>query len=188
MELYNTKATETIVQNEKSLTRVIVNSNFTYELTDVTSLRNIFIFKGKQNDLELSHVLETYFICRYNMALYPFDTQTCSLDFLLIAVSDDFCFLESGVLKYTGPTDLTQYFIKHTYMKNDKIDGRSGVRVFVILGRRLLSNALTVYLPTVLLNLIGHLTTYFKPYFFEVCMFSASLNTNSRTNFRRSSL
>ena len=108
------------------------------------------------------------------MALYPFDTQTCSLDFLLIAVSDDFCFLERGDLEYTGPTDLTQYFIKHTYMKKDKIDRRSGVRVFVILGRRLLSNTLTVYLPTVLLNLIGHLTVYFKPYFFEVCAVFAS--------------
>merc|ERR1712117_796471 len=73
MVLSNTKATETIVRNEKSLTKVIANSNYTYELADFTYLRNIFIFEGKQNDLELSHVLETNFICRYDMALYPFD-------------------------------------------------------------------------------------------------------------------
>ena len=49
-----------------------------------------------------------------------------------------------------------------------KIDGSSGVRVYIVLGRRLLSNILTVYLPTILLNLTGHTTVYFKPFFFEV--------------------
>merc|ERR1712106_1169117 len=47
------------------------------------------------------------------------------------------------------------------------INKQKGVRVFVVLGRRLLSNTLTVYLPTFLLIMIGHLTVYFKPYFFE---------------------
>merc|ERR1712168_1546059 len=35
------------------------------------------------------------------------------------------------------------------------------------LGRRLLGVFLTVYFPTVLLNLIGHSTNYFKSFFFE---------------------
>ena len=35
------------------------------------------------------------------------------------------------------------------------------------MGRRILSNILTVYLPTVLLNIMGHVTVYFKPFFFE---------------------
>ena len=36
-----------------------------------------------------------------------------------------------------------------------------------MLGRRLLSVILTVYLPTILLNIIGHITHYFKPFYFE---------------------
>ena len=35
------------------------------------------------------------------------------------------------------------------------------------MGRRILSSILTVYLPTVLLNVMGHVTVYFKPFFFE---------------------
>ena len=110
------------------------------------------------------------------MGMYPFDTQTCSLDFLLTETTDDFCMLQDGVLQYTGPMELTQYFIKHFYIQKAEVDGRQGVRVFVILGRRLLSNTLTVYLPTILLNMIGHLTVYFKPYFFEVCLISTSMS------------
>merc|ERR1712013_825658 len=43
----------------------------------------------------------------------------------------------------------------------------TAVLVFVVLGRRFLSNFLTIYLPTLLLNIIGHTTVYFKAFFFE---------------------
>ena len=45
--------------------------------------------------------------------------------------------------------------------------GKKGVRISITLGRRLLGVFLTVYFPTVLLNLIGHITNFFKPFFFE---------------------
>ena len=37
----------------------------------------------------------------------------------------------------------------------------------IYLGRRLLSILTTVYIPSVLLNIIGHITNYFKPFYFE---------------------
>ena len=166
--LANTKATETIIQDKDTLTKVIANSNFSHSSSDISSTQNIFIFEGEKNKIEMARALETVFICKYDMALYPFDTQTCTMDFMLTVVSDDFCFLSIGGLEYAGPTELTQYFIKDKYMIVMTIDDQQGVKVYVVLGRRLLSNVLTVYLPTILLNIIGHLTVYFKPYFFEV--------------------
>ena len=44
------------------------------------------------------------------------------------------------------------------------------LRVEVIIRRRLLSLILTTFLPTVLLNIIGHMTNYFKEFFFEGLM------------------
>ena len=41
------------------------------------------------------------------------------------------------------------------------------VEVEVILGRRLIGTFMTIYMPTILLNIIGHSTNYFKPFFFE---------------------
>ena len=41
------------------------------------------------------------------------------------------------------------------------------LRVSITFGRRLLGTILTVYLPTILLNIIGHATNFFKPFFFE---------------------
>ena len=65
-------------------------------------------------------------------------------------------------LKYLGPKDLTQYFIKHTEIRNDTSNNEMVVIVEVTLGRRLLSTVLTVYLPTILLNVIGFSTNFFK--------------------------
>ena len=47
------------------------------------------------------------------------------------------------------------------------IGGQRGVRVNIILGRRLLSVLLTVFLPTILLNIMGHSSVYFQRFFFE---------------------
>ena len=41
------------------------------------------------------------------------------------------------------------------------------IEVEVILGRRLIGTFMTIYMPTILLNIIGHSTNYFKPFFFE---------------------
>ena len=168
--LVNTQATETIIQDKATLTKVIANANFSYSVSDKSVVKNIYIFDGSDNTLEMTRATETVFICKYNMAMYPFDTQTCTMDILLTVVSDDFCYLEKGGLIYKGPTELTQYFIKNRYMIETNLNGQRGIQVFLILGRRLLSNTLTVYLPTILLNIIGHLTVYFKPYFFEVVL------------------
>ena len=37
--------------------------------------------------------------------------------------------------------------------------------------RRLLGTILTVYIPTLLLIIISHMTNYFKPFFFEVATY-----------------
>ena len=66
-----------------------------YAHSDITVLDNIFIFevglksllyfkldvKGEENPFILSRVYDVDWICEYNMAWYPFDTQSCSMIF-----------------------------------------------------------------------------------------------------------
>ena len=71
-------------------------------------------------------------------------------------------------LEYSGPLDLTQYFIK----KKVFLDKMNNKRVKILyvdfyLGRRLLSIVLTVFAPTIILNVVGHSSNYFKEFFFE---------------------
>ena len=163
----NTKATETSIIDKNSIIRVLPGENFTFSQTDVTHHQNIYIFEGSHTKLEMSRFYETEFLCLYHMEWYPFDTQTCTLDFTLDTTSTSFVSLDAGHLRYTGPVELLQYFVRNTSMKALHTEEQRGVRVVVVLGRRLLSNVLTVYLPTILLNIMGHVTVYFKPFFFE---------------------
>ena len=159
----NTNAEEQSVLDKTTIMRVIANENFTYTRTDMHHYQNIRIFSGADSKVEMSRVYETEFICLYSMAWYPFDSQTCSLDFKLDVTATAFVRLDTGFLDYSGPVDLTQYFVRNTAMEHYE----KGVRVKIVFGRRLLSNILTVYVPTILLNVMGHVTVYFKPFFFE---------------------
>ena len=48
----------------------------------------------------------------------------------------------------------------------------------VVMGRRLLGVSMTVYMPTILINLIGHSTNYFSEMYFEATI---SVNLTAST-------
>ena len=63
----------------------------------------------------------------------------------------------------SGPTELMQYTIKKWIME----EKATGVVVTLVLGRKILNEILTTYLPTSLLIIIVHSTNYYKEFFFE---------------------
>ena len=63
----------------------------------------------------------------------------------------------------SGPTELMQYTIKNWIME----ETATGVVVTLVLGRKILNEILTTYLPTSLLIIIVHSTNYYKDFFFE---------------------
>ena len=96
------------------------------------------------------------------MAWYPFETQRCRIIVTLADNAHLMMKLLPGKLKYLGPHDLTMYFIKKTEIKNGSTGNKPMIYIEVTLGRRLLSTLLTVYLPTILLNIICFATNFFK--------------------------
>ena len=77
--------------------------------------------------------------------------------------------------------ELTQYFIRQVFKKlissktfftvrSSRMDAgisNTTVEVTIFLGRRLVNSIMTVYMPTILLNIIGHSTNFFKPESFD---------------------
>ena len=167
---YNTKERlETLVDGKTSMD-VERRGNFTVA-------KNKLVFRGSENPLLVSRFYKTKFICDFDMAWYPFDTQKCSMDFVVDKGARDFVALLAQDLEYSGPLDLTQYFIKKKVFLNRINDkGLEIVHVDIYLGRRLLSIILTVFAPTVILNIVGHSSNYFKEFFFEAVI---SLNVTA---------
>ena len=72
---YNTRNKEETVTDEKSIVAIIPGPDFTFSSTDISHSENIYIFSGAENKLKLSQTHDTVFLCTYDMAWYPFDTQ-----------------------------------------------------------------------------------------------------------------
>ena len=129
---------------------------------------DIEVFTGSENRITISRVYSIQFYCEYQMAWYPFDQQTCKVEMLLDGVLDNYADLQSGGIQFSGPKELTQYFVKNFEITKDKVKTKDAVIVSITLGRRLLGTFLTIFFPTILLNVIGYSTNYFKAFFFEV--------------------
>ena len=74
--------------------------------------------------MTISRVYSTKFICKFDMGLYPFDQQTCQLQMGMKGNSGNFAQLIKDKLRYLGPIDLTQYYVKSWNMdvKEEKIE------------------------------------------------------------------
>ena len=83
-------------------------------------------------------------------------------------VLDNYANLLPDGVNFTGPKELTQYFVKKFVIRKKKIQTKEAVVVSITLGRRLLGTFQTIFFPTILLNLIGHSTNLFNEFFFEV--------------------
>ena len=127
---------------------------------------DIEVYSGAENDITISRVYSIKFYCEYQIAWYPFDQQVCHVEMLMDGVLDNYADLIPGDLEFSGPKELTQYFIKNFVIKKGKIQTKKAVVVSITLGRRLLGTFLTIFFPTILLNVIGYSTNYFKAFFF----------------------
>ena len=89
----------------------------------------------------------------------------------------NFIKFRKGNLNYTGPVDLTQYYIESYDILDDdqytmtSTNGRRGVYVKMVLGRRLLNLILTNFLPCIFICIVVFSTNYFKVMYssFPVC-------------------
>ena len=169
---WNTKQQLRTVNDKNTLAIITQEGNGT--IIGKETNEDILVFRGSENSILLSRVYSIQFDCEYNMAWYPFDIQTCSIHLVMDGVLDNYADLLPGILDFSGPKELTQYFVKNYELKKDRIQTKSAVTVSMTLGR-LLGTFLTIFFPTILLNVIGYSTNFFKSFFFEVSILNLIL-------------
>ena len=157
----NTEDKQETLNDRKTVTFVTRSGEFSN--SDKTVLDNIEIFTGTENIITVNRMYNEEFMCEYQLHMYPFDTQTCYITMVLDIRIQRFVKIIDGTFKYNGPIDLQKYFVREANMK---LIGDS-VQMKVVMGRKLMSQILTTFLPTGLLIVIIHSTNYFKDFFFE---------------------
>ena len=163
----NTKNKVQTIIDEMTSTNIKNLNISSFEITDETNSEAVKQFAGDQSLLVSTRFYNTKFNCKFQMDWYPFDIQVCQAVFGIVKSQENFVQLSSRGIEYIGSTDLALYYLLGKLQKNMDTGSTRQVVVELIFGRRLLSIILTVFIPTLLLNLIGHSTNYFKPFFFE---------------------
>ena len=162
---HNTERGQRTINDEESF--ATINRTGEGRGSDSSISEDIDIYKGSENSISMTRLYNIDFFCDYDMRWYPFDAQTCFMIMKLGGGTEKLVALTPGLLQYLGPEELTQYYVKKYSIGEASLETAKGLSVSITFGRRLLGTILTVYLPTVLLNVIGHATNFFKPFFFE---------------------
>ncbi len=144
-----------------------VSREGTYKRSAASTLENAYIYEGRENPLTMSRVYSLDFLCEFDMAVYPFDTQVCTIVMVMKGNTGRFAEVFADAIEYTGPVDLSQYFVKECVMIEEPLASGEEIAVKAKFGRRVLSTFLTTYLPMVVLCLVSFSTNHFKAFFFE---------------------
>ena len=133
--------------------------------SDITYNNNVNLYKGSEHFQTIKQESTVIWICKYDMAMYPFDTQICTMEFYTL---DNLIELLPGNLTYEGPEALTQYSVYNYKMCSAEIQGQNGVKVIIILGRPLVGNIMTVFIPTLIMILIGHMSKVYEENYIDM--------------------
>ena len=195
----NTDQQETtrLGENWEWKTRVSVKREGNGEASEPHMLHESEIFKGKENKLVMVQSYTHKFQCTYQLEKYPFDIQVrggevskrpyfpnlsekvilqvCSIDMDVDSIDQEMVSLLPKDFTMLQPEDMTLFTITRSALENAS-SPQNGIRMKVTIKRKIMSELMTTYFPSLLLMMITFATTFFKPFFFEAAL-SVNLTT-----------
>ena len=158
----NTRNEEkTIVDSEADL---LVKKSGGFEYEGIETIDETRSYKGHENPMIFKRSYFKTFQCQYDMSLYPFDTQKCSIIMEAPLSDQGFINLMAGDLNLLLKLDMMQYTIIKWELKKE---GSTKIVLTISMGRKILSQLLTVYLPSILIMIVVYSTNFLKKFFFE---------------------
>ena len=162
----NTEHNDVLIHD--NLAKVTVSREGKGISADETIVDEVDIFKGSENKLTLDKSFTKTVKCIYQLQLYPFDTQVCTINLQvgeyerkIIEIIPESILMESDTL-------LTKFLLTHWKLEYKKINKKEvGIHIKLVLKRRINNAILTIYLPTILILIIVYSTNFFKDFFFE---------------------
>ena len=111
------------------------------------------------------------FQCSLKLDNYPFDKHTCSIDIRPSHRESSTLELLPKKLWMEQGVDMALFLMEHWGLgfKTESAP-EEGVSMTIVLRRKILSEMMGTYLPSILLMMITFATTFFKPYFFEAAL------------------
>ena len=78
--------------------------------------------------------------------------------------------LVAGILTMEQPADMNLFNIIGQSLSLVESNSKKALRMTIVMKRKIMSEMMTTYFPSLLLMMITFATTFFKPYFFEAAL------------------
>merc|ERR1712083_708452 len=96
---------------------------------------------------------------------------TCSIDLAMGPLDNTTVTLIPDQLIMSQPVNMAIFIITDWSLKADTLGkGNKGITMKLVMKRKITSEMMTTYFPTILLTAITFATTFFKPFFFEAAL------------------
>ena len=142
------------------------------EVADETEL-----FLGDENNLTMFQTYTHEFQCIFDLKMYPFDTQTCAINMTIGLLDRTSVNLIPDQLRMEQSPNMAIFkIVDQRFEQEMHSDGTKTLSMIMVFKRKINSELMTTYLPTLLLTAITFATTFFKPFFFEAAL-SVNLTT-----------
>ena len=117
-----------LVSINDAKTFIAIDREGSFRWVDEHILHNVFLFEGSDNTIIMSRNYAEEFICDFNIAMYPFDIQTCSMDFITTPDIGNLIELNNGILQYLGNTLISQI----SYLRLTRVSCVFGIGVYLL--------------------------------------------------------
>ena len=119
-------------------------------------------------------MIQTYtheFQCVYKLESYPFDAQTCTIDITTSHHDKAIITMIPKNLHMEQDVDMTLFHMDYWKLDfRNRSAPQEGVSMTIVLRRKILSEMMGTYLPSLLLMMITFATTFFSPFVFEAAL------------------
>ena len=116
------------------------------------------IFPGAENTLIMMQTYTHKFQCLYDLYRYPFDVQTCSIQMVVRTLDRGSVALIPNYVNMNQSLDMAIFQINNWRLcEESNLDGLS---LLLILKRKVMSELMTTYFPSLLLIAITFATTF----------------------------
>ena len=137
-----------------SKAKLLVKKKGDLTMSNEDNLKEIAFFDGAENPIFYSRELNLKFKCDFKLALFPFDTQTCSISLKAGNKVRNFIKLV-GSVHFKGPKELATFDVIEWNLETDHVDAK----VTIFLKRQISQHLFGIYLPSLFIMAIAQVKT-----------------------------
>ena len=159
--------TSAFAGEEENLVEAKIIDNTAFTLEPNGNHYKSFAYKGSNVLISKSNMYTINFICNFNWADYPFDSQLCRMELLLKNAGAHEIDLDESTISHLAEYSTFSLYLEDTSVA--ELANKTLITVSIRLERNFNPLLLNTYLPTFILTVINQLTNYFTGYeLFEV--------------------